>query len=67
MEFNRKIRSSYILTSVIVVKNEKVLGFYSEDPLSKKLLFFLSDGRLEKNETLLACAKTELWKRQAIL
>ncbi|OQW48883.1 MAG: hypothetical protein A4S09_13015 [Proteobacteria bacterium SG_bin7] len=37
--------------SVVIVNDGKILGFYAEDPFSKRKYFFLPGGVLEKNES----------------
>lgn len=37
--------------SVVVVNNNKILGFNAEDPIDGKKYFFIPGGKPEKNET----------------
>jgi len=46
-------------TSILCVNNEKILGFWGEDPYSKKKMFFLPGGKFKENESLLDCARRE--------
>lgn len=45
--------------SVIVVHQNKILGFHAIDPTSKKKYFFLPGGKIEKNETAAETAVRE--------
>ena len=45
--------------SVLVVHENKILGFYGKDPASKKEYFFLPGGKREKEESLEDTAKRE--------
>lgn len=45
--------------SVVVVSENKLLGFYAEDPHSKKKYFFLPGGVPEPGETLIVTAERE--------
>ncbi|HEY8271207.1 MAG TPA: tRNA adenosine(34) deaminase TadA [Pseudobdellovibrionaceae bacterium] len=45
--------------SVIVVHQNKVLGFHAMDPTSKKHYFFMPGGKIEKNESAVEAAIRE--------
>lgn len=48
-----------IRTSLICIVNQKLLGFFGEDPTTKQTLFFLPGGKVEAEESLLDCATRE--------
>lgn len=44
---------------MIIFRDHKILGFYAEDPKSKKPYFFLPGGKVEKGESALESALRE--------
>lgn len=45
--------------SVVVIHNQKILGFHAEDPSSLKNYFFIPGGAIDKDETPEECAVRE--------
>ncbi|MGE4133856.1 MAG: NUDIX domain-containing protein [Bdellovibrionales bacterium] len=56
---NHSIKPRRNRVSVVVLDENKVLGFHAEDPTNKRKYFFLPGGQIERGETPQAAAIRE--------